>query len=369
MKKPNGTANLYRRDNFWWVKIRVDGKPIYRSTKCQKIEEARKFRDQLIGQKARGELTRGRRDQVLIRELLDDVLVSDIADSTRKNWRLVTNAHLLPFFGHIRASHLTTNHLEEYRAKRLGQGVSDATCNRELCVLRTAVNNARKRGKVFGVPYFAMRAETTVRTGFLLDGDYAKVRDSITCLTVRLAFVVAYHCGLRKGELLQIKWNQVDLVSGFIDLTPETTKTREGRRIPILRGDMMDLLVEAKRLRDEEWPTCQSVFNRNGKRVIDFRTVWQNAVAAAGVPGLHFHDLRRTAARNMRNDGIPQAIAMKITGHRTDAMYRRYAIISDDDLAIAKRLMEEKRNRIVTAPRCSGIPGNTDEVSNPQKST
>jgi len=83
---------------------------------------------------------------------------------------------------------------------------------------------------------------------------------------------------------------------------------------------------------------------------VDFRTLWTHAVKAAGVPGLHFHDLRRTAVRNMRRDGVPQVIRMKISGHKTDAMERRYSIVDDDDLEMAKRLMEERgaRRQIVT---------------------
>ena len=299
MKKPSGTTNLYLRDNFWWVKIRIDGRPVYRSTKCQKIEDARKVRDQLISQKVRGEITGGKPDRVLINELPDDVLVSDIAESTRKNWRLVTEANLRPFFGSVRAARLNTNTIEEYRTRRVAQGVTHATVNRELCILRTAYNNARKCGKVFQTPYFNMRAETNIRTGYLIDDDYVKVRDAITCPAVKLAFVVAYHCGLRKGELLSIQWGQIDLESGYIDLSGDSTKNGEGRRAPILAGDMMDLLLEAKHQRDELWPNSPWVFSRHGKRAVDFRTIWLNAVTAAGVPSLHFHDLRRTSIRNI----------------------------------------------------------------------
>jgi len=100
------------------------------------------------------------------------------------------------------------------------------------------------------------------------------------------------------------------------------------------------LLLASKKLRDEGWPDSPWVFNRGGCRIIDFRVGWAKARKAAGVPDLNFHDLRRTAVRNMRRDGVPQVIRMKISGHKTDSMERRYNIVDGEDIAVAKEFME-----------------------------
>lgn len=320
----------------------ADGKPIYRSTKSHKISEAKRFRDQLLAKKVRGEINGGKPDRVLITELLDDVLLSDIAESTRKVWQYSVERNLRPFFGHLKAARLTSDMIEQYREKRVAEGRTQATANRELTILRTAYNNARKRTppKVYHCPYFPMRAETTVRQGFLPDNAYTTLLNAITEPEVKLLFVIAYHTGIRKNELLSVRWPQVDLEAGFIDLSPETTKNGEGRRVPILSGDMNNLLVEAKRFRDKNFPNCSWVFHRSGKRVVDFRIAWEHATKAAGVDDLHFHDLRRTAVRNMRRAGVSQNIRMKISGHKTEAMERRYNIVDDEDLTIAKKRME-----------------------------
>ena len=116
----------------------------------------------------------------------------------------------------------------------------------------------------------------------------------------------------------------------------------QGRSVPILKGDMRDILLAAKKERDENWPDSPWVYNRQGKRIIDFRIGWKKACIKAGVPDLNFHDLRRTAVRNMRRAGVPQVIRMKISGHKTDSMERRYNIVDADDLSIAKEFMEKR---------------------------
>lgn len=88
-------------------------------------------------------------------------------------------------------------------------------------------------------------------------------------------------------------------------------------------------------------PANAAVFTRSdGKPVRDFRETWANACKAAGVPGLLFHDLRRTAARNLRRAGIAEGVIMKIGGWRTRSVFERYAIVSQTDIAEALKKLE-----------------------------
>jgi integrase len=149
---------------------------------------------------------------------------------------------------------------------------------------------------------------------------------------------------MRKGELTGIKWPQVDFDAGLITLEKGATKNDDARSVPILKGDMRTLLEESWAEREANWPQSPWVFSRAGVAIKDFRTSWEEACKRAGVPELKFHDLRRTAVRNMRRAGVPQVVRMKISGHKTDSMERRYNIVDVDDLSIAKEFMERRMN-------------------------
>jgi integrase len=206
-------------------------------------------------------------------------------------------------------------------------------------MLRTALNRGRKctPPKVISIPYFPMVAETNVRQGFLSDEQYERLRDALPDYLTPL-FVTDHFTGVRRGELLAIKWSQVDWEQGFITLNAEDTKSGYTRVIPILDGDMRTWL---------EWSRDHAngsprVFHNDGEPIKDFRGAWSSACKSAGVPDLKFHDLRRTAVRNMRRAGVPQVVRMRITGHRTDSMERRYNIVDIEDIKSAKELLQRK---------------------------
>ncbi len=343
MANGNGVGTIYKRGNIWWVQVYVDGKPIVQSSKSTKRSDASNLRNRLLAKKERGDASQGSANTVLIGELLDDILKSDIKPTTRYIWEKVVAKNIRPFFGKLKAQRLSTDHMERYREFRKGEGVSDATANRELSILRTAFHNARKRTppKVISVPYFPMVQETTVRKGFLTDQQYAVLRDSLPS-ELKALFITAYLTGIRKGELLAIQWPQVDFDAKLITLERGETKNQEARSVPIVAGDMLNALLAARKEQQEQWPESPWAFNRAGEPIKDFRTAWDRACKTAGLPDLNFHDLRRTAVRNMRRAGIPQVVRMKISGHKTDSMERRYNIVDAEDLASARELLERR---------------------------
>jgi integrase len=193
-----------------------------------------------------------------------------------------------------------------------------------------------------------MLEEDNVRKGFLEHDAYRRLRDELPPES-RLLLVVAYHVGGRKGELMHIEWPDVDLRAKRITLPVGTTKNKEGRTLPIY-GEMFEWLRMARTVRDAQHPNCDSVFERKGKAIKDFRKAWASACKRAGLDGLLFHDLRRTAVRNMVRAGIPEKVAMQISGHKTRSVFDRYNIVSDRDLSDAAAKMERHLESLGTIP-------------------
>ena len=114
---------------------------------------------------------------------------------------------------------------------------------------------------------------------------------------------------------------------------------RRRSTLPIY-GEMIERLRLEKQVRDTNFPECQFIFRRNGKPIRNFRKSWDAACEATSLSGLLFHDLRRTAVRNMVRAGIPEKTAMAISGHKTRSVFDRYNIVDDRDLTDAATKME-----------------------------
>ena len=222
-----------------------------------------------------------------------------------------------------------------------GNDAKNATTNRELAIVRRAFSLAAKCDppKVARIPSVQLLKENNVRTGFLEYEQYRALRDELPT-AIRRLFVVAYHIGGRRGELSSIQWPQVDFAAGQIRLHGTDTKNKEGRTLPIY-GEMRDWLTVAKEIRDQKHPTCPWVFyDEKGARLYWFYEEWRAACERAGISGLLFHDLRRSAVRNMERAGIPRKVAMAISGHKTESIYRRYDIVAHRDLTDAAFRLE-----------------------------
>ena len=155
---------------------------------------------------------------------------------------------------------------------------------------------------------------------------------------VRPVAAFAFVTGWRVSEVLGLTWDRVDFDAQMVRLETGSTKNYEGRQFPFT-PDLFAILdaqreaTEAASVRLER--IIPTVFHRDGAPIKSFRHSWDSACKAAGVPGRILHDFRRTAVRNLERAGVSRSVAMKLTGHKTEAVYRRYAIVSDSDLRAA----------------------------------
>ena len=208
---------------------------------------------------------------------------------------------------------------------RKGKPLSNSTINRDLGILKCIVNRAVFNGLLEKNPMQKVRAFKEVsRDRTLTPEEYQAL---LTQCSPRLRNIVqlAYWTGMRKGEILGLKWDQVDLKNKVINLAAEDTKTQEKREIP-LTDELAGILERTPRTLGSPY-----VFNHQGERIIDVKTAFLNARRAAGLGDFRFHDLRHCAVTNLRKAGVNDSVIMSISGHKTYAMFKRYNRIDRQD--------------------------------------
>jgi integrase len=167
-----------------------------------------------------------------------------------------------------------------------------------------------------------------------------------------------------QSEVLTLERGQVDLEAGTLGLEPGSTKNEDGR-VVYLTPELKSLLAaQIERVRALERETGQIVpylvGQHRGKRMQDFKKTWKAACEKAGCLGMLRHDFRRTAVRNMVNLGVPERVAMKVSGHRSRTVFDRYHIVSPGDLqGVARKLTGTTMVTIpVTASQSAPIASN-----------
>jgi integrase len=193
-------------------------------------------------------------------------------------------------------------------------------------------------------PKIKMLKESAPRSGFFEREQYEGVLKHLpTDLQPVITF--AYITGWRiADEVLPLEWRNVDFAAGEVRLDAGTTKNGDGRVI-YMTTDLRTMLTAqhtAHQQLKKAGMIIPNVFwrmvahKRGGEKtpqpIVSLTKAWRVACRAAGCPGRIPHDLRRTAVRNFVRSGIPERVAMQMTGHKTPSVFQRYNIVSDGDL-------------------------------------
>jgi integrase len=242
---------------------------------------------------------------------------------------------LLPYFGTMKANSVSSAALRGYVEYRKGMKAANATINRELSVLSSASTMAYEETprRVSQKLSFTRLPEPKGRPGFVEQKQYNDLAANCPELHLRAMLALAYSFGFRKAELLTLKVSGVDLLAGTVRL--RTSKNGDPRQVNLTQEtrNLLTACIAGKNGDD-------AVFTRGNDPVLDFRDAWEKVTVAAKCPGLLFHDLRRSAGRNMVRAGIPEVVCMRISGHKTRAVFDRYNIVSERDLADAAKKLE-----------------------------
>jgi integrase len=261
---------------------------------------------------------------------------------TLKDTQRRIDNHLMPHFGDLRMTEITSDVIDAFVAARKTADATNSEINRELGVLRRAFTLATRARKVFAKPHIEMLKEPAPRAGFFDYGQFVKVRDQLP-LELRPLIAFIYITGWRwHSEARALTWSQVDFANGTITIAPGQTKGGEGRTF-IMTAELRKLLKAQRKVTDRldarsEAP-CSWVFHRQGEPIAHFYRRWRAACDAAKVPGRLLHDMRRTAIRNLIRAGVSERVAMQMCGHKTRSIFDRYNITSDRDLRSASTLL------------------------------
>ena len=342
-----GQGRLFQRGPVWWIAYYHRGRELRESSGSNDPRKARALLRERLRKAGTPDFIGPAAERLTFDDLAAMYLTDYKVNAKRSHKDAARNVERLRVaFGFDRALDITADRIAAYAAQRLEDGMAPASINRELAALRRMFSLAVKAGKLGHRPHVAMLAEENARQGFLEPADFAAVRANLPAY-VSDAATFAYLTGWRKGEVRTLEWRDVDLSAGVIRLRAEHSKNKRPRVIA-LRGELLALIERREALRMLD---CPYVFHRDGRPLGDFRKAWQAACKAAGVAGRIFHDMRRSAVRNMVRAGVPERVAMAVSGHRTRAVFDRYNIVSEDDLAAAVERTDayvtERRN----APR------------------
>jgi integrase len=273
-------------------------------------------------------------------------------------------AHLTRHLGDMVAAKLTQEHVDEYRQARLtektcrGSPPSLTTLDREVELLKRIINYGVRCKRLPGNPLsgVALLNPPNVRETVLNEDDFTTfVAHADEWL--RPILLVGFDTGMRKKEVLLLRKDQIDWESGAIRLSPHDTKTNKGRLVYLTTR----ALAALKALPNVE-ENAYLFVNPKTKRPWTYtQHALERARKASGLAGVWIHDLRRSFVTNARRAGVSESVVMKLSGHNTNQVFKRYNIVEDEDLKAAAK-------RINVAKGGSPVPSDKGSPSTPPRS-
>ena len=370
-----GAGRIYTRPNspYFWAQYYHNGKKcrevcvhVRTGEKLEAIESKRHEAERFLKNRVEQVATEKHGGPTFVDPKQQRATVGELIDALqtdfelRGKWNFKTESQFKKArdkFGLRRAVTLTSEAVAEWQLELKEQKYSHSSINKYCQVISQAFKNKRVRNALIIKHLSEIGNE---RKGFFTEAEINAVISHLPEYLKDFARF-AYITGMRKGEVQSLKWENV--TGETITLRAEDSKNGEGRTIA-LEGELAELIErrrEARKVKDKKGnlvTVSAYIFHKKGKPVGEFRKSWATACKFANVPGRLFHDLRRCAARNLLAAGVPQAVAMKITGHKTDSMFRRYAIVTVDQQrealkaaeAYRQQQLQQERQRIAQMP-------------------
>ena len=376
-RKPNGTSSVYRGTDGYWhgrvtIGVKDDGRPdrrhIMRKTQSAVIAKVR----ELERQRDEGTVRRAGSSWTVASWLthwVENIAAPFVRENTIAGYRVAVNVHLIQGVGKHRLERLQPEHLERLYVSMMRNGKSAATAHQAHRTIRTALNEAVRRGHLVQNPASLAKAPRLTEHEVEPFGVEEVQHLLNTAMNSRngARWAVALALGLRQGEALGLKWSDVDLDARILIVRrarlrprwrhgcdgscgqqhggrcpqriPERTETAEtksraGRRTVGLPDQLVLLLRQhrvaqaaERKVAAQLWTEGDWLFASPIGAPINPRTdytEWKRLLAASGVRDARLHDARHTAATVLLILGVPEQAVMKIMGWSHSAMASRY---------------------------------------------
>jgi len=363
-----GNGRIFARGPIYWVAYSVGGKEYRESSGSGDRGEAEKLLRQRMREKGADELglrkfVAPKNHRLKIHDLLEALgrdyeLRGKLTPKNKSNLRRAETA-----FGHVKAVTLTSQQVDIWIAKRIAEGAAPATINRVTGLVSQACKLAIERSELASAPLFRHLSEAgNERRGFFEADEFSRLLERLPD-DLKDYCRFAYITGWRKNEIASLTWS--DIEENVIRLRGENAKNGQARSV-VIAGELAAIIERRRQARMVGDVLTNFVFHREGAPVQEFRKSWASACVKAGLgrmtcarcgesgeaqkcpeckiprtyTGKLFHDFRRTAVRDMIRSGVPQSVAMKISGHKTSSMFRRYDITDENDLRQAIEAVE-----------------------------
>jgi integrase len=305
-----------KKGDSWYINISVEGRRIRK-----RVGTKRDAENALAAIKAdilRGEYRFKKDRKIRFEDFAKEYL--EYAKTNKKSWKRdeLCLKTFVPFFGNMLLSKITPLHIEKYKRMRLDE-VKPGTVNRELACLKHMFTIAEKfrkfedKNPVKEVKFLQERQYVMK----ILDSEGIKRLVNAATDPLKPILIIALNTGMRKGEILNLKWNDVDFISHYIHI--KESKSNIMRKIP-MNSVVAAALKGIKRENDFVFPSTKTK-----EPITDVFQSFKRACREASIKDLRFHDLRHTAATLMITGGIDLVTVSQILGHSDIKMTMRYA--------------------------------------------
>jgi integrase len=325
----------------YWIQYRLPGGKQKKEFVGESIEEARNADGKRRVQKRENRIFDIKPEaKMTFRELADWYLGLEKVKVKKGCWRIrIALENFNSELGDIIVGQSKPVDLENYQVKRIGDGKAGSTVDKELSMVQTMINKAFDNSKVGGETLRTfkrvenlLKKNANARDRILSLDEYHKLMSYLP-FHLKPVIATAFYTGMRRGEILPLTWDKVDLKSRLIRLEASDTKDNEPRIIPIL-DELYEVLKSIPRAVHDN-----HVFLHKGKPIKgDIRTALRRACNKAGIlygrsvkGGFIFHDLRHSFNTHMRKAGVAESVIMEITGHSTRQMFDRYNTVDMED--------------------------------------